>query len=457
MTTGSVTNRPRSILLISYLFPPAGGIGVQRALSLAKYLPDCGYQVHVLRAKNAAAPVQDPGLLRHIPATVTVHDAFTPEIPFSFRQRLWKKLSGRSEAVEAQPAAGKPVRWKALLTALVKRVLCPEPEVLWFPFAFRKAQRIIRQYGIEVVMVTAPPFSAFLIGNALKRWFPGLKLISDFRDEWLKFYLSTFEFQNSDYTRRRAAVIERETAERSDRVVAVTRMSLATIRARYPDLPEEKFVLVPNGYDPEMFAGFRARPHNQPKVIVTHVGTAYKTASPRYYLEALDTMPDEIRAQMETRFIGRISESERRNLDCHRSAVQIVGFLPQEQALRYMEETDYLLLTLNDKISLPGKLFEYLATGKPILAITPRGGEVDRIIEETRAGWCAEPDDLPGIQAMLKRAWEARSGGTVARSDWSKVRRYERPRLAAEYARIMDSLFESTAATSQAERLASSH
>ena len=97
-----------------------------------------------------------------------------------------------------------------MVTGLVRRVLSPEPEVLWVPFALRKARRIVRRHGIEVVLVTAPPFSAFLVGNALKREFPYLTLVSDFRDEWLKFYLGTFDFQKGDYTRRRAAEIERE-------------------------------------------------------------------------------------------------------------------------------------------------------------------------------------------------------------------------------------------------------
>jgi glycosyltransferase involved in cell wall biosynthesis len=453
-----VTARRRRILLISYLFPPAGGIGVQRALSLARYLPDCGYEVHVLQAKNAAAPVNDPELLSRVPVSVVVHHAFTPEIPFTLRQQLWKKLSGRSEAIDIKASTQKPPRWKTLLSGMVKRVLSPEPEILWVPFALRRARQIVRRHGIEIVLVTAPPFSAFLVGNGLKKRFPDLRFISDFRDEWLQFYLSTFEFQNSEYTRKRAATIERETVELSDRVVAVTATSLATIRARYPDQPDDKFALVANGYDPEIFAGFAPRRHNQPGIVVTHAGTAYKTASPRYYLDALDAMPDEIRSQIETRFIGRISESERRDLQARQSVVKLVGFLPQSQALRYLEETDYLLLTMTDTISLPGKLFEYLATGKPILAISPRGGEVDRIIEETQSGWCAPPDDPLAIQAMLRRAYEESRGGRSAlRPNRERIRRYERPRLAAEYARLMDRVFEPAASVTVPQDLQGPH
>src|SRR6185503_15364274 len=89
----TIQNRPaRKILIMSYLFPPVGGIGVQRALSLAKYLPPCGFEVHVLKANNAGGPVHDPALVKQIPAGVTVHESFTPEISFAIRQKLWTRM-----------------------------------------------------------------------------------------------------------------------------------------------------------------------------------------------------------------------------------------------------------------------------------------------------------------------------------------------------------------------------
>src|SRR4051794_39732621 len=176
---------PRRLLLISYLFPPAGGIAVQRALSLAKYLPDCGYEIHVLRAYNAAQPVYDPGLLEHIPGSVRVHGAFTPEIPFTIRQKLWHKMRGQGQPAGTAQAAGaaqKPSWWKATAVDMVRWVLCPEPEILWVPFAVRKAWSLVKQFKIDTVLVKAPPFSAFLVGVELKKRAPHLRLISDFRD-----------------------------------------------------------------------------------------------------------------------------------------------------------------------------------------------------------------------------------------------------------------------------------
>jgi glycosyltransferase involved in cell wall biosynthesis len=222
--------------------------------------------------------------------------------------------------------------------------------------------------------------------------------------------------------------------------VAVTRTSLAEIRKRYPEQPDQKFFLLFNGYDPEMFAGFRPRQGaGGGRIVVTHVGTAYKTASPRFYLDALDGLPEAVRSRVETRFIGRISEAEEAVLQGRKSPVRVVGFQPQSEALRQMEDTDYLLLTMTNDISLPGKLFEYLATGKRILALSPKGGEVDRILQETGAGWCVDPGDAAGIQAMIRMALDGPA--RFVRNE-AMIRAFERPVLAAEYGRAIRGLIE---------------
>ena len=435
-------HRP-AVLIVSYLFPPAGGIAVQRALSLAKYLPESGFDVHVLTAHNASAPVRDPGLRKQVPECVTIHGAFAPEVPFALRQTLWKKLNrgpGHSAAAP-EDAGARPAWWKAVLKAGVQRAFCPEPEIWWVPFAVRAARRIIRRHRIEIVLITVPPFSALVAGNQLKRQFPHIRLVSDFRDEWLSFYLSDFDFQANSYTRRRAEQIERETIERSDLVVAVTQSSMAEIRSRYPAQPANKFAVIQNGYDPAIFANFHPRPHGlAEKVVVTHAGTAYKTASPRYYLDALDRMREEIRSRFETRFVGRIGDSERTILDGRKSAVRLLGFVPQADALRLMEETDILLLTMTDRISLPGKLFEYLATGKPILAITPPGSEVHQLMERTRAGWSADPSDPAAIQNTLEQAVRFTSNRQQLDVNRTGIQRYERQALTETYGDAMRAL-----------------
>ncbi|HVP85191.1 MAG TPA: glycosyltransferase [Rhizomicrobium sp.] len=433
-------SRPR-ILLISYLFPPMGGIGVQRALSIARYLPGMGFELHVLRAPNAAGPVMDPALVNLVPEDVQVHSAFTPEIPFSLRQKAWQWLN-RAKRKPATPAPAPVVsKRQPLLGRIIRKVLAPEPEILWVPFALRAAKRIIRRHKIDAVIVTAPPFSAFVVGNRLKRIFPQVKFIADFRDEWLEFYINNNAFQNNPYARKRAVEIERETIERADAVISVTDMSLATIRKRYPEQPDAKFHRIANGYDPAAFTGFKARENETAKLIVTHMGTAYLNSSPRYYAAALNGLPEEVRDGIVTRFVGRVEDAEKELLQNAKSEIQLLGFMPQQKALGYLEDTDYVLMTMTDKISMPGKAYEYLATGKPFLTIAAGDSEVGNFIRQTGAGYCADPNDVEEIRAMILKAFEGKKQRlTPPAPAASVVAQYARPQLVQQFADLLNKM-----------------
>ncbi len=421
------------VLLIAYWFPPAGGIAVQRALSLARYLPQHGCQVHVLAPRNPPSPVIDPALLRQVPPEVTMHRAWTPMPPANLRKKLWGFISRPKPASAPKARVSTAAKGKGgVLSGLVQRLLCPDPEVVWVPFAARRARQIVKKHKIDTVIITAPPFSAFLIGIALKRQFPKLRLLSDFRDEWLRFFLSTFEFQKNAYLRQRAEAIERDIVEASSAVVTVTPSLVEELRKRYSSQPPEKFICIPNGYDPAAFAGFHSRAHEGSKIVVTYAGTVYSTTSPRCYFEALDSLPEDLRSRVETRFVGRIADDQKPLLSS-RAGVKLLGYVPQAEALRCMEETDYLLLTMSDPTATTGKIYEYLATGKPIVAFSPLDGEVAHTLQETGGGWCIDPADSEATRSCV----EQMATGKLIESfqpNLDAIRRYERPRLAGEFA-----------------------
>ncbi|MBI5086329.1 MAG: glycosyltransferase [Acidobacteria bacterium] len=438
-STDSSPRAPR-LLLISYLFPPAGGIAVQRMLSVARYLPDLGFQVHVLSASNPGVPTLDEKLLDSIPRQVRVTRVWSPEVPFALRQALWRMAGKKPGSTAGEPDPGQPPRssfWKSV----ARRVFSPDPEVVWVPFARRAARRIVREQKIDVVVVSAPPFSSFMVGNALKEEFPSIRLVSDFRDEWLDFYLNTFEFYRHDSIRAKARVIEQETVRRSDLVLSITGSCVKRIRGRYPDLPESRFRCLPNGFDPAAFEGFQARPHGGPRIRVAHVGTVYPTSTPRYYLDALESLEPGQRDVFETHFVGRITDQERPYLQGRSAHIVERGFVPQAEAIREMEQADVLLLNMTDPNFASGKIFDYLATGKPILAISPTGGEVDEVIRNTGAGWLADPSDPAALRRILLEIIErARSGSLAGASLPEKVREFSRPVLARRMASELQAL-----------------
>ena len=419
------------ILLISCYFPPAGGIQVQRALSLARYLPQNGFKVFVVTAR-ASVPTVDPGLVDLIPAGVQISRTWTLEPPFNIRKRIWSRLTVNTCSAKN----GMVDKFRSFLTRKIKRLLCPDPQVLWYPFALRTASKLIRENDIQTIIATAPPFSVYLLVKELKRRFPHLCAIADVRDEWLKYFVREFGFRDNKDLLERAGEIETAAIQACDRVVAVSRASLDELRSRHPDQPQSKFVLIPNGYDPAVFAGFAPRSNKRRKILVTYTGTIYRPCCPKVYLDALDTLP-RVACDYETRFIGRIAEEfDRRTFTNRRSAVYLIDFIPQKHVVELMEETDILLLPSHDLYAIPGKLFEYLATGKPILALCDPSSDVADIMRQTSAGWCVDPSDFSALRRTLEEI-HLSHGKVTKEPNWEAIVRYSRPNLVASYAQTI--------------------
>jgi hypothetical protein len=436
----------KKLLLISCYFPPAGGIQVQRAVSLAKYLPQLGFDVHVLTTRNPSVPSFDPELLNTLPSAVRVHRAWTLEPPFHLRKALWSKITGngnrrpRPTAVSGEASFGHSAsRLKSFIGDRITRFLCPDPQVLWYPFGLQKATQIVEEHGIEVVLVTAPPFSAYLIGNELKRRYPHIQLVSDIRDEWLRYFAKEFAFRGNSHVEQRSIQLEREMVELSDYVVSVTEAARQSVRNRYPEQPDRKFALIPNGFDPDAFGSFTERRHGSDKIVVTYTGTLYRQASPQVWLDTLDSMPEHIRSRFETRFIGRIAEEFDRSLfENRKSAVTLVGFVPQQAAFGYIEETDYLLLPWSDTFNIPGKAYEYLATRKPIIVLGSPDTDLATLIARTQAGWFVDREDRASVRLLIEKLYGL-NGATDLCADDQSIRQFERSRLTSRYADLIRS------------------
>ncbi len=430
--------RKRDILLITWAFPPLGGIGVQRALGLAKYLPQHGFRVHVLTAKNAAAVVHDPGLLNDLPEDVHIHRLMAPELPFHLR-KMMKRMVCSNANVTPERSCTQPGVLKTAVKAILGRALCPDPQVLWVRRAIRYAGALIERCSIQTVLMTAPPFSIFRIGNALKKAYPHIQLISDYRDEWIEYYLGTLHFGASPYLKQQAAAIERETVAASDRVVAVTSTALDLIRARYPEQPTEKFRVIPNGYDPAAFEDFYGCKRDDDKIVLTFTGTLYAPSNPAAFLQAVQKLSAKVRDALSIKFVGRIENPEYLPLLQKVAGVCMLGVVTQKEAFGFIEESDYCLLLWNDRINIPGKLFEYLASGKPIFAIAHPDSEVARIIQRTRSGVCADISNPQLIADTLETVYRCRADREYS-PDWNAIRRYERSNIASEYGDLVHSL-----------------
>jgi glycosyltransferase involved in cell wall biosynthesis len=432
-----------NVLLVSYTFPPSGGIGVPRALAYTRYLPEHGCRMFVLTPSHPATPVYDTSLLESVPAETVVVRAFNPEPPFEWRDKIWKTLAAPHRTNGHVSAAGSPSErksWglKPWLRSIAQAALFPDIQTLWIPFAMHAANRMVEQFDIDTVILNVPPFSTLKIGVSLKRRFPRLRVISDFRDDWMGYYIHHFDSPAPNRIAQCRA-LERAAVECSDLVVTVTNRWVEQMSRRYPDQRPEKFVFVPNGYDPQFFSDFSCRRHNH-KMVVTYFGTIHnnRVYSPHNYIQAVEKLPKAICSAIENRFVGRITP-DAQPLFRNRSAnLRCSGFLPKKEGIRLLEDADVLLLIATDPGSHAGKLFEYLATGKPILALSPAGGEIDDLLQRTGSGICVDPWDIGSITLALRRCFDCvMAGRPIVVPDPSVVKQYSWPAIMSVFAETL--------------------
>jgi len=424
-----------NVLLITYMFPPAGGIGVPRALGYVRYLPRQGCRLSVLAPTNPALRDTDPQLGTMVPEDVAVYRAWNPELPMSVRDRISKKTKHYGED-RANPTTIPPRSMRTGLRQLAHHVFFPDPQVVWLPWAYRKAHGIIEREATDTIIVNMPPFSLLKLALALKRCFPHLKIILDFRDEWVGYYLRQIDRPTEEKIQR-ALELEAEAVRASTYVSTVTETWRDQLRSRYPGEPASKFIYTPNGYDPKMFRDFAPRQRSDAQMVVTYFGTIHDNSiySPDNYLRVIETLPDDIHNHIETRFIGRIVGNPQNSLKRTRAKIRLLGFMPKLQGIHHLQETDFTLLIATNPGSHAGKLFDYLGCGKPILALSPPGGEIDRLLQRTRSGWCANPWDKAEIREMLISAyWRLKQGSAIINPDQNAVQAYSWPNIFHNFA-----------------------
>jgi glycosyltransferase involved in cell wall biosynthesis len=432
---------PLKVLLVTYVFPPIGGTGVMRAASLARYFPGEDIQLDVLTTRNPAAVGNDVGLLKDIPEDVTIHRTLTLDLPFGVKKAI-KRFVTKGKPAAAKSSGSDAPGKGGLLKKILDNVLLPDPQVTWYPILKRAALRIVRERKIDVVVITVPTFSNLLIVKSLRKAFPDLTIVLDFRDEWIatSFELVSFSFTSGERARTFAQKTEAAAVTNATAVVAVTEAARQVIRNRYPKEPDSKFHLVPNGFDATRLPRAEAAPpRNDGKVILTHVGTIYPSTAPTPLVEAIRLLPDDVRSRLKLRFVGHIEEPRfREALLQLGDMVELHGYMPQRQALAAMNETDYVLLLNHDPLNVGSKFYDYAGGGKPILGAVHPKGETRRLVEDMRAGWWAGIEDVDGIRKLLLDA--VTRGDCLNQEfqpDKAKIAQYERKVLAARYARLL--------------------
>lgn len=390
-------------LIVSYYFPPAGGGGVQRVLKLCKHLPAFGWDVDVLAPDDPKWVAHDPGLAAEIPAGTVVHRA------------RYRGPSDERPAADVL-AGAEGLRGVATRAGLYGRqLLVPDPRVVWVPDAARAAVRIVRERSASVVLTTSPPSSAHMIGNVVARR-TGVPWIADLRDSWLANPHRRYDRRSVRAKRAVLDTMARRTFARVSAVTAVTETIADEARALAP--AGTPSAVISNGCDFDEFAGLEHTPSDRLRIL--HAGFFFGVRSPRPFLEALARLladRPELRDVIEARFVGGFRTADRQWAESLGlgAALRIDGFLPHDQALAAMKGADALLLLIPRAGGLglsvlSGKLFEYLAAERPVLALVPPEGIAADLLRSTGFARIADPDDVGAIREQLEdlvEAWRA--------------------------------------------------
>jgi glycosyltransferase involved in cell wall biosynthesis len=411
------------VLLVTMYFPPAGGGGVQRPLKFATHLPELGIETHVL------AP-DDPKWIHRD------EELAPPTLAWVHRVR-YVGPKGRKPAEELHGTRGlERIGRHALLAG--RRLLVPDENVSWNITAIPAALRIARAEAIDVVITTSPPSSVHLIGAAVKRA-AGIPWVADLRDSLV-----------ANPHRRAESVIVRakETGEQAvARLVAgsadaIVGVSEAIVDEMSEREPRGRLVHISNGSDFDDFAGLDYT--RGTRFRITHTGSFFGKRDPRPFLTALARVDDVV-----ARFVGDFRSSDREWAETLElgDRLELIPYAPRRRALELQRDSEALLLLIPEaggrgRGVLSGKVFEYLAAERPILAVVPPDGAAAELLRETGVGVVVAPDDVDGMErelTALREAWRAGDLEATRLSDEWRRKLSRRTRV-EELAQLLDEL-----------------
>ncbi|HPW61954.1 MAG TPA: glycosyltransferase family 4 protein [Cyclobacteriaceae bacterium] len=430
----------KRVLIITYYWPPSGGSGVQRWLKFVKYLVKAGWEPFVFTPENPSFTIQDPSLQKDVPATVEVI-----KFPIWEPYQLFFKVSSLFGNINVQQtdfiSTGKRSFFKSISAWIRGNLFIPDARVFWVKPSVEYLTDFIARNKIEKIITTGPPHSVHLIGLKLKEKNPTLNWIADLRDPWSEWdLLDTLSL--TSLARRRHRYLEKQVLTNADRVITIAPYHVN----RFEILGDRKVDLITNGFDEDDFKGIVSV--RTEKFTIRHVGVVDELRDPRPVMEAVKEIvqsDSELSNHIIIEFIGKVNSSFKSYVhnDLQLSAItRFIDQVPHDQLLALYGSTDLQLLVLAHTSiapgNLPGKFFEYLASGKPILGIGPVHGDAAQVLQQTHAGVIKDRNDKEGLKSELIRyyqAWRDRSN-----TQSQNIQLYSRYNLTIKLISILESL-----------------
>jgi glycosyltransferase involved in cell wall biosynthesis len=410
-----LTPQKNKVLIITYYWPPSGGSGVQRWLKFVKYLPQLGWEPHVFTPENPSFAIKDESLLKDVPdeAEIIRFPIWEPyDLFFNFARLFGKSRTHRPTDL----ATGPNKTFFQRVTSWIRgNFFIPDPRVFWVRPSFDFLNEYLNENNIRTVITTGPPHSLHLIGYRLKKKNPGIRWLADFRDPWSQWGLLD-SLGVGKWARKRHRKFESDVLRTADDVITITPF----YRRQFEALSNRKVHLLTNGYDADDFKNLSITKSS--KFIIRHVGIINEKCDPRPFMKALEEAiadSTDFHANVEMEFVGEVHARVREYADRSENLKRITVFsgnIPHKELIKLYGSSSLLVLILTGYKDaegyMPGKLFEYLATGLPILGIGPVNGDAAQVLKESQAGTFIDSDNIPDIKNELLKHFKAWQAGT---------------------------------------------
>ena len=393
------------VLVITYYWPPSGGSGVQRWMFFCKYLPSYGIEPYVITVdeNNASYKFSDKTLIENVKDVKTYRTRTLEPLKF------YSKIVGgdvKTNIPLGFSGEEKPSTFQKVSRFIRGNFFIPDARIGWNFFAYKKAEKVIKENKIGIIITTGPPHSSHLIGLKLKENLK-IKWIADFRDPWTEIYYNQLLYKR-EFSKNKDVKLEKKVLENADIILTVGPSMKEHLQEKLKS-EKDKFFFVYNGYEEESFEKIQRR-KSKDKFVVCHIGilstsqpiTALLTALSKAYKEN-----DEICKFLKLQFIGKVSSEIINEVKEIIPDVEfdIINYLPHKEALEYMINADLLFNSLaemkNSKLLISGKLMEYIATGNPIICLGNPHGDAAELLKEFEFAEVFDRKDVDGIYEFL--------------------------------------------------------
>lgn len=437
--------KQKRILIITYYWPPSGGPGVQRWLKFVKYLPEFGWKPTIFIPENPSYPIIDETLEKEVSKDLEIIKTKIWE-PYQIAEFFGKD---NKKFKAGQFDVGKNQSWKSKLSIWVRgNFFIPDARVFWVKPSVEFLKKYLKENHFDAFVTTGPPHSLHLIGLELKKEFPNLKWIADFRDPWteISYYKHLKLTKSSDKKHRN---LEAQVFKTADITLATSFTDAENFRKKAANS-----FCITNGFDEDASTPLSMATQNpqtlkrsnpQTKFTLSYIGVLEQLRNPEILWKVLGELIKEnknFKDDFELKFVGRIDDKILEKIENSelKNSVKNLGYLSHSAANAEMRNSDLLLITNfpneTSKGIIPGKIFEYLQTGNQILSFGPKDGDVKKILEETNAGKHFSYDDSEPLKSFILEKYQDWKNGNLS-SQTKNIDQFSRKNLTKKLSEIL--------------------